>query len=471
MFREASPVAACHPVEEGTMMKSIRYLVALLGLLTAESLLHAADPKPPNFLVIVADDLGWADVGFHGAALKTPHLDKLAREGIELRQHYVAPVCSPTRAAFNSGRYWSRFDITTPDNRRAFRFDTITLARALKTAGYHTALTGKWHLGSKPEWGPQKFGYDHSYGSLAGGCGPYDHRYKTGPFTRTWHRNGQLIDEEGHITDLITREAVRWLEQQKDAPFFLYVPFTAVHIPIAEPQRWLDLYPDIKEPSRRQYAACVSHLDDSVGKLVQALERIGQRERTLVVFFSDNGGYPTARNDDPQYPDGGKYVAGPAGGLNTPLRGKKTELYEGGIHVPALVNWPGRLKPGQVTAPIHVVDWMPTLCGLAGYRPDRDLRWDGQDVWPVLTGTAAPRPRELYWAGPSHRTDAVRQGDWKLIVHQKPPGPAELFNLAEDPNEQKDRSADQPERVAALKRLLARLAERDNDALAEDKEP
>jgi arylsulfatase A-like enzyme len=450
-------------------MRSLCYLVAVLGLLAPGTALRAGGPKPPNLVVIVADDLGWADVGFHGAALKTPHLDRLARAGIELRQHYVAPVCSPTRTAFNSGRYWSRFGITGPDNRRAFRYDTITLARALKAVGYHTALTGKWHLGSRPEWGPQKFGYDHSYGSLAGGCGPYDHRYKTGPFTQTWHRDGRLIEEEGHITDLITREAVRWIEQQKDAPFFLCVPFTAVHIPIDEPRRWLDLYPDIKEPSRRQYAACVSHLDDSVGKLVQALERGGHREQTLVVFFSDNGGYPTARNDDPQYP--GKYLAGPAGGTNTPLRGKKTELYEGGIRVPALVNWPARLKPGQVTAPIHVVDWMPTLCGLAGYKPDRDLKWDGQDVWPVLTGAAAARPRELYWVGSGGRDVAVRQGDWKLIIQRKPEAPAELFNLAEDPNEQKDRAADRPERVAALKRLLVRLAERDNDALANDREP
>ncbi|MGH7134286.1 MAG: sulfatase-like hydrolase/transferase, partial [Pirellulales bacterium] len=421
--------------------------------------------------VIVAEDLGWADVGFHGAALKTTQLDLLAREGTELWQHYVAPVCSPTRAAFNSGRYWSRFGVTTPNNERAFRFDTVTLASALKSVGYRTALTGKWHLGSNPQWGPRRFGFDHSYGSLAGGCGPYDHRYKTGPFTNTWHRDGQLIEEEGHITDLIAHEAVRWIEEQTDAPFFLYVPFTAVHIPVDEPQRWLDLYPNITEASRRQYAACVSHLDDAVGQIVDALERTDQRQKTLLVFFSDNGGYPTARNDDPLYPDSGKYVAGPAGGSNVPLRGKKTELYEGGIRVPALVNWPGTLKPGRATAPIHVVDWMPTLCDLAGYKPDRDLKWYGEDVWPVLTGTVAASPRELYWAGTGYRTAAARQGDWKLIVHRKPGAAAELFNLAQDPNEQTNLADEQAERVAALERLLARLAERDNDALADDKEP
>ena len=447
------------------------FLVVLLLTLANALQAESANEERPNIVVIVADDLGWNDVGFHGAALKTPHLDRLAREGIELRQHYVAPVCSPTRAAFNSGRYWSRFGVTSPQNERAYRFDTVTLARALKSVGYRTALTGKWHLGSKPEWGPQRFGFDHGYGSLAGGCGPYDHRYKSGPFTRTWHRDGQLIEEAGHITDLIAREAVGWIEDQTEAPFFLYVPFTAVHIPVDEPQAWLDLYPDIAEPSRRQYAACVSHLDDAVGQIVKALERTGRRQKTLLVFFSDNGGYPTARNDDPLYPDSNKYVAGPAGGSNVPLHGKKTELYEGGIRVAALANWPGVLKPGQETAPIHVVDWMPTLCGLAGYKPQRDLKWDGQDIWPVLTGAVTARPRELYWAGSGHRTDAVRHGDWKLIVHRKPEAPPELFNLAQDPHEQANLAGEQPERVAALEQLLARLAERDNDALANDKEP
>lgn len=448
-------------------------LLAAIALTFLTDVLHAeaASPPRPNIVVIVADDLGWGDVGFHGAALKTPHLDRLAREGVELRQHYVAPVCSPTRAAFLSGRYWSRFGVTAPQNERAFRFDTVTLARALQSPGYRTALTGKWHLGSKPQWGPCRFGFDHGYGSLAGGCGPYDHRYKMGPFTRTWHRDDQLIEEEGHITDLIAREAVRWIEEQTEAPFFLYVPFTAVHIPVDEPQRWLDFYPDVAEASRRQYAACVSHLDDAVGRIVDALARTGRRRQTLLVFFSDNGGYPTARNDDPLYPDSDKYVAGPAGGSNLPLRGKKTELYEGGIRVPALVNWPGTLKPGQATAPIHVVDWMPTLCGLAGYKPERDLKWDGENIWPVLSGAVAARPRELYWAGTGHNTDAVRQGDWKLIVHRKPAVPAELFNLAEDPNEQTNLADAQPQRMAALAQLLARLAERDNDALADNQEP
>jgi arylsulfatase A-like enzyme len=270
---------------------------------------------------------------------------------------------------------------------------------------------------------------------------------------------------------LIAREAVRWIEEQTEAPFFLYIPFTAVHIPVDEPQRWLDLYPDITEASRRQYAACVSHLDDAVGRIVDALARTGRRRQTLLAFFSDNGGYPTARNDDPLYPDGSKYVAGPAGGSNVPLHGRKTELYEGGIRVPALVNWPGTLTPGKATAPIHVVDWMPTLCGLAGYKPDSDLKWDGEDVWPVLTGAVPDRPRELYWAGTSHRTAAVRQSDWKLIVHRKPAAPPELFNLAQDPNEQTNLADMQPERVSALEQLLSRLAERDNDALADDREP
>src|SRR3990172_7279849 len=184
--------------------------------------LHAAEAKQPNFVVIVADDLGWNDVGWHGGRLQTPHLDRLRREGLELDQHYVSPMCSPTRAALLSGRYASRFGVTSAQNQRVFPFDTLTLPPPLKQAGYETALVGKWHLGSLPDWGPARFGFDHSYGSLAGGCGPYNHKYKKGPYTDTWHRNGQPICEEGHVTDLIADEAVRWIETRSARPFFLY---------------------------------------------------------------------------------------------------------------------------------------------------------------------------------------------------------------------------------------------------------
>ncbi len=161
-----------------------------------------AAPKP-NILLIVADDMGWADVGYHGSLIRTPQIDRLASQGVVLEQHYVAAMCTPTRAALLTGRYWSRFGNTTPSNERVLPWETWTLARALKQNGYTTHIAGKWHLGSKPEWGPKKFGFDHSHGSLAGGVNPVNHLYKRGPYSKTWHRNDQLIDEAGHVTDLI----------------------------------------------------------------------------------------------------------------------------------------------------------------------------------------------------------------------------------------------------------------------------
>ena len=202
--------------------------------------LMAGAPAKPNIVIIVDDDLGWADVGYHGSAFRTPNIDRLAETGIELDQHYVAPMCTPTRAALLTGRYWSRFGNTSPSNTQVLPFDTVTLATALRSSGYETAIAGKWHLGSKPEWGPRKFGFDRSYGSLAGGVGPWDHRYKKGDYSSTWHRNDKLIEEEGHVTDLLAAEAVQFIHAEHRGPFLLYVPFTAVHTPLDEPETFLD---------------------------------------------------------------------------------------------------------------------------------------------------------------------------------------------------------------------------------------
>lgn len=450
-------------------MKNVLALICAIlpGVLGSAS---GADARP-NIIFILADDLGWADVGFHQGNVPTPNLDRLAAGGLELTQHYVYPVCSPTRSALLSGRYASRFGVTNPQNPRAYPWDTVTLARALKSRGYDTALCGKWHLGSKPEWGPQKFGFDHGYGSLAGGVGPWDHHYKEGEFTATWHRDGTLIAEQGHVTDLITREAIQWLQSRADRPFFLYVPFTAVHIPIREPEDWVLRVPKaITEPSRRQYGANVMHLDDSVGKILAALEKSGKAGNTLVIFGSDNGAYPTARNDDPQYP-ADNYEPGPAGGSNEPLRGRKGEVYEGGIRTPLIAHWPGHLVPGKFTGVAHITDWMPTLSALAGYKPEKDLKWDGQNIWPQLTGTEPTKPRAVYVAGPGFRSRMVRDGDWKLVVTQS--GPAnqetvELFDLAKDPNELTDLAVKMPGKLAALRIRLEELSKADRDALADD---
>ncbi|MEQ1859242.1 MAG: sulfatase-like hydrolase/transferase [Chthoniobacteraceae bacterium] len=440
-------------------MKTLR-LLFVLWVSCVPWVSWAADK--PNFVFIIADDLGWADVAFHGGNAPTPHLDRLAAEGVELAQHYVYPVCSPTRSALLSGRYATRFGVTNPQNNRAYPWDTVTLASALKSTGYDTAICGKWHLGSKPEEGPQKFGFDHGYGSLAGGVGPWDHHYKKGAFMKTWHRNGQLIEEKGHVTDLITREAVRWIESRKDKPFFLYVPFTAVHLPIKEPAEWLAKVPaNITGEVQREYAACVMHLDDAVGRIAAAVKGTN----TLVVFTSDNGG-STAENNGQTYPPD-DYAPGKLPGSNTPLRGEKGSVYEGGIRVATIANWPGKLKPGKFGGVAHISDWMPTFCALAGYKPERDSKWDGINLWPQLAGSEPPKPRAIYVAAPGFRSSAVRDGDWKLVVTDKEKR-TELFNLATDPNEKTDLAKSRPEKVDALRQRLAELSRADRDAVAKD---
>jgi arylsulfatase I/J len=271
-------------------MKAIigyQLFIALIVTICSELEAQETPPARPNIVFVMADDLGWADVAFHDGNAPTPHLDQLAREGLELTEHYVAPVCSPTRAGLLTGRCWSRFAVTTPTNERGLPWDTVTLATALGARGYDTCLIGKWHLGSKSEWGPNRFGFDHSYGSLAGGVTPWSHRYKKGQYSVTWHRNGKFLEESGHVTDLLTNEAVKWIADRGDAPFFLYLPFTAVHLPLNEPRSWLDKVPEsITGEVPRHYAACVMHLDDSVGRVLKALEKAGVREDTLFVFTS-----------------------------------------------------------------------------------------------------------------------------------------------------------------------------------------
>lgn len=453
---------------------AFRMLTAVCGLLTVSSPILAdqggseARPQRPNIVVIVADDMGWADVGYHGSAIPTPNLDRLARQGVELDQHYVAPMCTPTRAALLSGRYWSRFGNTGASNAQTFPFNTVTLAAALKEAGYETCLTGKWHLGSKLESGPGRFGFDHSYGALAGGVGPWDHRYKRGPFTQTWHRNHELIEEQGHVTDLITAEAVRFIRRERRTPFFLYVPFTAVHHPLDEPEPWLS-QGKAAVPDRPQYAASAIHMDASVGAIIAALEATGRRDDTLLIFFSDNGGMIEAGDADvSRYPGGSPQ--GQALGRNEPLRGRKSQVYEGGVRTPAFVHWPAVLKPRKVETPLHVVDWMPTLCRLVGWTAKADLKWDGVDVWDLLANPSAATPdRVLYWKGVGGRSAAIRQGSWKLVVHDSDGEPRiELFNLTEDPTEQNNLAAQHPEIVDRLQDLLAAQQAKDDDAVVRE---
>jgi arylsulfatase A-like enzyme len=251
-----------------------------------------AAKRPPNFVILIADDLGWSDVGYHKSEIHTPNLDRWAREGVRLERYYVYPTCSPTRAGLLTGRNPSRFGIQAPIAGRSTETlpdETMTLARALKARGYVSALMGKWHLGLRPEVGPRRFGFDRSYGYFHGQIDPYTHLYKNGD--RSWHRDDRFTDEEGHATDLIAAEAVRFLETKRAQPFLLWVAFSVPHHPLQEDEKWTTPYMStISDRWRRMYAASVSHMDAAIGQIVEALEKSGKAGETIVLFTSDNGG-------------------------------------------------------------------------------------------------------------------------------------------------------------------------------------
>ena len=452
-------------------------LLAIFLTTVASSWSAAIGPvAKPNVLFIVSDDQGWNDVGYHDPELRTPYLDRLASEGVELACHYVQPQCTPTRVALMTGRYPSRFghQATHANNVPAFPVGTPTLAQLFKAAGYATGMSGKWHMGSKPQFGPNHHGFDYSHGSLAGAVGMYDHRYRLNlpEYSVTWHRNHEFIDEVGHVTDLTAAEAVSWIEQHQDTgPWFFYVPLHAVHTPIVEGDpKWIAMNEHIENIDRRFFAAALSHMDWAVGQMVKALQETGQRDNTLIVFTSDNGGVHSTYKGGAYPPPDPRLKAGYSS--NKPLRGGKMQAYEGGIRVPAFANWPGVLKRSKVTTPMHIVDWMPTIANLLGdvavaHLPDQ---LDGQDQWPTLyDGYAASEqpPRTFYWIwGAGNARDwkrdweAVRHGEWK-IVRRHGWEQWQLYNLAEDPNETTDLAPHQPQRLANLIELYE--AERDKD--------
>ncbi len=431
----------------------------------------------PNILYLLADDLGWADLSLHGSVIRTPNIDRLAREGVECTQHYVCPMCTPTRASLLTGRHPGRFGghATVPSNAPVLPDGYQTLATVLRDAGYDTGLFGKWHLGSSSRFGPNHYGFNTAYGSLAGGIDPYNHRYKRGEFSVTWHRNGDLVEERGHVTDLIVREAAEWIED-RDQPWFCYVPFTAVHVPVKPTQEWLSRYDfrqfdddPSKDMSFKKYAAYTSHMDHAIGQLLETLERIGQRENTIIVFSSDNG----AINECPlhgtdKYP--GWQEAYPRLGSNAPFRGVKAQLYEGGIRAPTLVNWRGQLQPGTMDHPVQVTDWMPTLTALTGAQCRQDPRFDGQDIWPLLTGRQDdPDPRCLYWNFRQGNNLGLRYGDWKLI-DQAVDGnrTRELFNIADDPCERQELAREYPEKVNDLAEMMEAERQQDGSSARDD---
>lgn len=437
-----------------TLLLAVAVGVAVLPVLT-----RGGQMSRPNIVFIIADDMGWADIGYHDPEVLTPHLDQLAEEGIRLERHYVMPTCTPTRVGLMTGRYPSRLGVLSPAYGDVFGGSSVTLAQSLRASGYKTFISGKWHMGSPPACTPLKYGFDVSYGYFHGQIDPYTHLYKTG--VRSWHRNDRYLEEEGHATDLITDEAVKVVMSPRDRPFFLYVAYSVPHFPLDEPEQWTSLYSDkTKNRSRCLTLASISHMDAGIGRIVAAVDRKGIRDKTLIVFVSDNGGQESWYSET-QYK--GRYADKPHDvlGNNLPLRGWKGQVYEGGIRVPALVSWPKVLEPGTMQVPTHIVDWMPTLCTLGGGRPQPELKWDGKDIWPLIRSRARRgRLRTLYWKTPN--AQALRHGDWKLLV-DKQQQVMGLYNVTTDPYEENNMVQRYPERVEELKRRLLQVSAEDRE--------
>lgn len=398
--------------------------------------------KHPNVIVIISDDMGYADIGCHGCKdIATPHIDSIAANGVRFTNGYVScPVCSPTRAGLATGRYQQRFghEFNTGPPPGGLRenvglpLSEVTIANVMKSAGYVTGAVGKWHLGMLPHFHPFKRGYDEFFGFLHGG-----HSY-VDPGLGTFNpilRGTEPVDEKEYLTDAFSREAVAFVQRHHEKPFFLYLAYNAVHTPLQGPPRYERRFEHITDSKRRVYAGMLTAMDDGIGKLLAKLKELDIEKDTLLVFVNDNGG-PTANGSD-----------------NRPLRATKGTMYEGGIRVPFMIQWPARLKGRQVYPhPVIALDILPTAAAAAGADLPKDRKIDGVDLLPYITGTTQAAPHEtLCWrAGENH---AVRKGHWKLVTMG---GQTGLYDLAADVSEANDLSQTKPEVLRELKQAFQR---------------
>lgn len=434
----------------------------LFGLLTMIGFVETSAAQPsvdrPNIIILLADDMGWADVSYNGREIQTPHIDAWMEQGVRLDQFYVQPTCTPTRTALMTGRYPFRMGahicVLRAHHQHGIPLEERFLSEALRDAGYHTVIAGKWHLGlARRAYWPTARGFDRFYGLLGGAMDYYSH---DGYGAHDWQdldarhpdNNRQPLREEGYATDLIGSWAVRTIEAHDfDAqPLFLYVPFNAPHTPLqAEPED-IARYQHIDDKKRRVYAAMMHAMDRQIDAIRAALEERGAADNTLVVFASDNGGSLSG------------------GARNLPFRSGKGSLYEGGVRVPAFVVWPEQLRAGQaVDHPLHIVDLYPTLVKLAGGSLDQELPLDGIDFFPLLSaGTALPERDLFHNVSDRSGRGAIRSGPWKLVVTKARHAPeggmplsnpqlvAELFNLDKDPFEATNLAEQHPDRVQVL---------------------
>jgi len=436
-------------------VKAIPAGLIFVATVMAAGVAQTAAPRP-NVLVILADDLGYQDLGCQGSPdIRTPHIDSLATGGVRCTSGYVSScMCSPSRAGLLTGRSQSRFgheinwEGEDPTGRKGLPLDQRTIADRLKAAGYRTGMVGKWHLGDAPQFHPLKRGFDEAFGFVGGGHAYFCDEYRTPAggkpvpgYMMLLERDGKPERTGGYLTDLLGREAAAFIHRNRAAPWFLYAAFNAPHTPLQATSNLLERVRHIPEGDRRTYAAMVTGLDDAVGVILGQLRADGLEESTLVVFLSDNGG-PLERN----------------GSRNVPLSGEKGGMLEGGIRVPFLVRWKGRLPAGSTyDRPVSSLDLAPTALAMAGVAPEADGKPDGVDLVPFLAGERRGDPHDaLFWRMKARSIWAVRRGDDKLVMQPErkgkhPGGPApRLIDLKADLAETTDLAPAQPERARAM---------------------
>jgi arylsulfatase A-like enzyme len=436
-------------------LRTLTAAAMLLCIVPAVPAAAQSQARRPNVLLIVADDLGYADIGVYGSReIPTPNIDRLAAAGIRFTDAYVSgPYCSPTRAGLMTGRYPQRFGYEfNPDGSPEYGLPITekTMAERLRAAGYRTALFGKWHLGSSDRLRPLQRGFEEFYGFL-GGQHSYMNVADTDPGTGL---PDPLVDgtkpvaSVTYLTDTLADRAVDYIRRHASEPFLLYLSFNAAHTPMEAPEKYLARFPDIADRRRRTYAAMLSAMDDAIGRTLAALRDNRLEEETLVIFLNDNGG-PTMRTTTEN------------GSSNAPLRGSKRQTWEGGIRVAFVIAWKDHLEAGRVDhRPIIQLDVLPTALSAAGISV-KPGEFDGVDLMPFLTGAAKGEPHDaLYWRLGGMM--AVRRGDWKLVKTRDGPlvdvdpsalrdlSSAGLYNLAEDIGENLDQAARRPDKAKEL---------------------
>jgi len=415
----------------------------------------AKSEQRPNFIIILTDDQGYADVGFNGCEdIPTPHIDRIAHEGVRFTNGYVTyPVCSPSRAGMITGRYQGRFGyrrnptLNPFDENAGLPLEEENMAEILKKVDYHTGYVGKWHLGTHPKFRPNVRGFDEFYGFVAGGHRyfPEDLVYQTiedvdrrgGWYNTKLLRNEQRVETDEYLTDELSNEAVDFIVKHHEKPFFLFLSYNAPHTPMQASQKYLDRFQHIDDRLRRVYAAMVSAVDDGVGRVLDTLDNLELDKKTLVFFLSDNGG---AANN---------------GSRNTPLRANKGTVYEGGMRVPFAFRWTGKVPAGiDFHHPISSMDMLGTMAGLTGVEITRDRPLDGVNLIPFLTGEKSGPPHEvLFWQMFDKDHAVIRSGNDKYIDLDKE-DKTELYDLSNDKEEKNDLVDRQAENAKKLQSQL-----------------